>query len=250
MSDILILITATIDPGSTPLVARNNPTQRRREYFESFRLWLESRCKADILLCENSGADLSEFRQLASDYRQDDSVRILSFFGNSGAEKFGRGYGEMEILKHVFSVVPELSRYRYILKVSGRYQYRKIPELVKGISESTAAVICDLHYCLEYADTTTAAFKPEIALKYLFPYQSEIDDQQCKFIEFVMARCVHRALLDGYSWSPLPSTPIAEGIPSNSNYLEKLLPWQHARIKWQRVQINMIRRVARWIYRH
>ena len=52
------------------------------------------------------------------------SVRFLSFTGNSGAERFGKGYGEIEMLKYAFENLPELSRYRYIVKVSGRYVYR------------------------------------------------------------------------------------------------------------------------------
>lgn len=241
MSDLLLLITATIHPGSTPFVARSDPEQRRKEYFASFRRLLDSGLNADLLFCENSGADLSEFRELASHYRN--SVRILSFSGNAGAEKFGKGYGELEILKYCFATVPEVAQYRYILKISGRYQYCNIVELAKGISEATADVICDLHVNLQYADTKTFAFKPEIALKYLFPFQHEIDDEGRVFIEHLMARCVHRALLDGYKWSLLPATPITEGISATSNHPDRFT-------QWQQLRLYVIRRLARWIYRN
>ena len=58
--------------------------------------------KADLVFCENSGADLSEFRDAAQRAGMSNSVRFLSFTGNSGAERFGKGHGEIEMLKYAF----------------------------------------------------------------------------------------------------------------------------------------------------
>jgi hypothetical protein len=241
MSDILIFITATIRPGSTPFVARNNPDQRRQDYLDGLRSWLEADAETDILFCENSGADLTDFRQLASKYSRNGFFCLLSFSGNAGAERFGKGHGELEILKYAFEQMPELSGYRYILKVSGRYRYRHIARLLRSVSASSADILCDMIVNLIAAETATVAFKPDIASKYLIPYQGELDDRQGVFIEHLMARCVHRALLDGRSWSPFPCTPVREGYSGTTNFPEK-------RNLWIRFQQEIRRKAARWLY--
>lgn len=222
---------------------RSNPEVRKLDYLRGLNSWLNRDLKADVAFCENSGADLSEFRGAAQAAGMSNSVRFLSFAGNSGAEQFGKGYGEIEMLKYAFETLPDLSQYRYIVKVSGRYVYRNPTEIIRRISDSTAELLCDIHHCLTYGDTRTVAFKPEVALQHLIPYQDELDENRGIVIEHLMARCIHRALLSGMKWAPLPCTPVCDGV-SGSWDLPQVFSLRYL------VKQSIKRRIAAWIYRY
>lgn len=243
MSDVAVLITATIHSGRTPLVKRNDPVQRERDYLEVFEAWLSADCNVDIVFCENSGADLSSFDAAIRSRAKKDEIRLLSFQGNEGAYQKGKGYGEMEIIRHAFEQVPELRDHRYVVKVSGRYRINNAERLIAQIREMSADLICDIHAHLTYGDTRTVAFTPEVALTHLIPYQEETDERQGMWMEHVMARCLHRTLLAGGAWAPLPCTPYCDGISGTTNHPQRdtLL---------YRAKQDIKRRIARWIYRY
>jgi hypothetical protein len=244
MADILVFLTATVHCGETPDVKRRDPHQRKQDYLRAFRHWLSLKCDADILFCENSSADLSAFHAVAATAAPTESlVRLVSFAGNLGAQRYGKSYGEIEMLRYAFKAFPELRNYQYILKVSGRYVLRNGDNLVSGIRRMTVDVICDIHANLTWANTHTVAFKPHFALSYLIPFQEEIDDTRGAFIEHLMARGVHRTLVAGGSWAPLPCTPYSDGISGSWNTPQ--------RDRWsRRAKQDIKRKVAAWIYRY
>jgi hypothetical protein len=244
MADILVFLTATIHCGETPLVKRCDPVQREQDYLRAFRHWLLLKCDADILFCENSSADLSAFRAAAAtDARTGRSVRLVSFAGNEGAQRYGKGYGEIEMLRYAFETFPELSNYKYIMKVSGRYVVKNGSDIVDRIRRMTADLICDMHWHLTYGDIQVAAFRPHVALTHLIPFQEEIDDTRGVFIEHVMARCVHRTLVAGGSWAPLPCTPYRYGVSGTWNTPER-------DSVSRRVKQDIKRKLAAWVYRY
>lgn len=241
MSDILVFITATINCGNTPFVKRSDPIVRKQEYLRGLRSWLPASCDADILFCENSAADLTDFRDAAARFGRTDSVRFLSFSGNDGAERWGKGYGEIDMLKHAFSEFPEINEYRYILKASGRYQCHNSAKVVASISEMSVDIICDIHNYLTWADTITAAFAPQVAVEHLIPYQGELDDNKGVFLEHLMARCVHRTIISGCTWAPLPCEPLIFGISGTTN--------DPALSFYTRAKLAVKRKISAWIYR-
>lgn len=243
MSDVLVFITATINCGQTPHVQRRDPIERANDYLVAFRSWMSVECDADIIFCENSAADLSSFREAAEEHKGQTNVRLISFDGNFGAQEKGKGYGEIEMLRYSFETMPELKDYRYIIKVSGRYRIVNSIEIIRRIREMSADLICDIHANLSYGDTKTVAFTPHVALSHLIPYQNELDEARGVIIEHLMARCLHRTLLAGGSWAPLPCTPISDGISGSWNAPQRDTP-SH------RIKQGIKRRLAQWIYRY
>ena len=241
MSDVLVFITATFNCGQTPQVKRHDPEARKQDYLSAFRFWISLNCDADIVFCENSNADLSSFREVVARYSGKTAVRLLSFAGNDGAQMKGKGYGEIEMLRYAFDVIPELKNYRYVLKVSGRYLVKNGADIVDQIGRMSADLICDIHTNLTYADTRTVAFKPHVVQSHLIPYQNELDETRGVIIEHLMARCLHRTLLAGGSWAPFPCTPVCDGISGSWNTPQRgtLL---------YRVKQAIKRKVAHWIY--
>lgn len=243
MSDVLIFITATINCGQTPNVERNNPQERAHDYQKVLQAWISERCEADIIFCENSQADLTMFQKIADKSHTMGTVRLLSFAGNAGAQTKGKGYGEIEMIRYAFEILPDLRNYRYIVKVSGRYLLKNGAQLVSKIREMSADLICDVHANLTYGDTRTVAFTPKIALNHLLPYRDELDELRGVVIEHLMAKCVHRTLLAGGSWAPLPITPICDGISGTWNTPQRAT-------MLYRVKQGVKRTLARWIYQY
>jgi hypothetical protein len=243
MSEVLVFITATFDSGKTPQVKRSDPEERKQDYLTAFRTWMSLNCNADIIFCENSNADLSSFHEVVAEHGGDATIRLISFAGNAGAQHKGKGYGEIEMLRYAFDMMPELKDYRYIVKVSGRYRVTNGVKVIEQIRQMSADLICDIHANLTYGDTRTVAFKPHIALAHLIPYQDELDETRGIIIEHLMARCLHRTLLAGGSWAPLPCTPICDGISGSWN-----TPQRDTLL--YRIKQDIKRRLAHWIYRY
>ncbi len=241
MSDILVFITATIHCGSTPHVKRQDPNDRRLDYLTAFRHWMNQQCDADFLFCENSSADLSAFVEVAETHGQGKSVRFVSFSGNQGAQEYGKGYGEIEMLRYAFATIPETLTYRYIIKVTGRYQVDNGSQIVTLISQQHADLICDIHANLSWGDTGVVAFTPLTALNHLIPYQNHLDETRGVIIEHVMAQCLHRTLLAKGTWVPLPCSPLCRGFSGS---------WNTAKTSsiTYRIKQDIKRRIAKWIY--
>jgi hypothetical protein len=243
MPDVLIFLTATIDCGQTPHVKRRDPELRRQDYLKAFRSWLSSDCKADILLCENSNSDLSDFSELAGTRTLDHSVRLMTFAGNSGAQLKGKGYGEIEMLRHAFDKFPELMKYRYIIKVTGRYQILNAAKIVGRIRRMKQDLICDIHNNLTYGDSFLFAFKPEVALKHLVPYKEDLDELSGVIIEHLVAKCLHLTLAAGGSWAPLPCSLVVNGISGSWNTPQRVTSLELAKRSIKRT-------LATWVYRY
>lgn len=243
MSDILVFITATINCGQTPEVKRTDPHDREQDYLRAFEHLMSLKVDADIIFCENSNANLASFHNLADYYQGHGVVRFLSFNGNSGAEHKGKGYGELEMLRHAFEMMPEINNYRYIVKVSGRYLLKNANLLIDRIRKMSVDLICDIHVNLTYGDTRTVAFTPQTALTHLIPYQEELDELRGITIEHLMAKCLHRTVLAGGKWTPLPCTPICDGISGSWNTPQRTTPLYL-------FKQGVKRKLAKWIYRY
>ncbi len=216
-SQSLLLLTSTIDCGNTPYVSRRATEQRLEDYKAAMSAWLQVLDLPDVVFCDNSGADLTPIRELLTASWEPARVRVLSFAGNDGAQQYGKGYGEMEIIRHVFDNTPAIGGYRHILKVSGRYAIANAANLLRKIGDEPAGVLCNLRKYLTYADSTVFSISPYLARTYLFPLQDEIDDHAGRFFEHILAKCVSRILADGGHWRPLPCSPILRGSSGTTN---------------------------------
>ena len=217
-SEILLLLTSTIDCGSTPFVARRTTEQRLGDYIGALSAWLQVPNLPDLVFCDNSGFDLTPIRDKCRRQRSPHGVRVLSFLGNDGAQTFGKGFGEMEIIRHVLDNTPTILGYRHILKVSGRYFVTNAADMLRKLGGESASVLCNLHQYLTYADSTVFSIAPRAARAHLLPLQAEINDHAGVYFEHVLAKCVSRILADGSQWRPLPCAPILRGAKGTSNW--------------------------------
>ena len=103
---MLAIITGTIRPPQKmkQLVLRDE-NERFKQYEEGLRFLLESRAFSKVIFCENSGFGAEKLSCLIDMVSgKDMELELLSFQGDvEKACTHGKGYGEGEIMKYVFS---------------------------------------------------------------------------------------------------------------------------------------------------
>jgi hypothetical protein len=213
MTKLAVLLTATIRCANTPLVERADAKLREADYRWALRGWLETKGLDTLIFCENSGAPLDDLRDFATrQNRVGASLVFLSCSKNSGAREFGKGYGEIEIIRHAINHTPDIDLHRLILKVTGRYRARNAEQLLRELRSTHEDILCSLRLNLTTADSRIFAITPACATNQLVPRQSTINDSKGRFFEHALADAVHGTILSGGSWSPLPREPLIYGI--------------------------------------
>lgn len=125
-------MTATVTPpADMPGTMRNQSALRRAEYEQAFLFYLglDNRFVDEIVLFENSDADLMPFAALAQRTGSAKVVTLVNVDSNYPAEK-GKGYGEFLMLDRGLAQLPPTSAARRFWKVTGRLQVANFEQMV------------------------------------------------------------------------------------------------------------------------
>jgi hypothetical protein len=216
---VTLLLTATVDVGRTPLVARANPSTRLEDYRVALRKWALDESVGSIVFCENSGCDLSGLQDVAaraSGGRK--RIEFLSFDDRAVENERGKGWGEMRILDHILTRSRLARDNDKFLKVTGRYYVRNATKLIRYLgTHRDVDICCDLQRGMTYCDSRVFGGTVGFLERYVCSRASEIDDSQGIWFEHVLARAVLRAMSDGLRFSLLPCVPLVEGVSGSTN---------------------------------
>lgn len=134
-----LLVTATIAPrAGVHLLARVDPESRRREYlaaFEAYARLLTDRPDFRLVLVENSGADLSDFRALADRLEVGDRVEFVGYTADDPPQ-FNRLFLELALIRRGLAesrVLADPSA--RIWKITGRYRIARLDRFVARAPE-------------------------------------------------------------------------------------------------------------------
>lgn len=140
----LVLLTATINPPSQAhKLARRDPDLRRQDYLTAWRHYLQSLASyARLVFIENSGADLTEFHNLAAAAScTGTTAEVISLDLNSFPPHWGRAYGEFLLLHHARPRL-DISNDAKIWKVTGRIVVSNLPAIIHS-SPADFDLYCD-----------------------------------------------------------------------------------------------------------
>ncbi|EOR94022.1 hypothetical protein ADIARSV_2856 [Arcticibacter svalbardensis MN12-7] len=130
----LIIITSTIYVNSNFTVL-TDPSLRQQQYVDSIRWYLSVRTIDSIIVCDNSGFDYSlilELQDMAD--RNGKNIEFLNFRGDvERISTLGKGYGEGEIMRYLFSESRLLSYHESFYKVTGRVKVLNLERLVDNV---------------------------------------------------------------------------------------------------------------------
>jgi hypothetical protein len=134
----LLVMTATIVPAANAGVKRADPLLRLEDYKHALRYWLNYKhAAADrILLLENSGADLSELRAIATgENPRGKPVEILSVPGNRIPEGTNYGYTEMQMLDDGLALSQLRRETTHMVKATGRLTFPALGKALDRIAQ-------------------------------------------------------------------------------------------------------------------
>jgi hypothetical protein len=226
----IVLLTATIDCGGTPLVERQNAYVRESDYLWAIKGWVQTEEYDTFVFCENSGAPLQRLEECASCFNKfQHKLIFLSCNKNAGARKKGKGYGEMEIIRHVIDSVPDLEPGQLIVKVTGRHRAYNATRLLRELAGSTVDIACLLRRNLSEADSRLFGITVKCAREHLLPRQETIDDLEGRYFEHALAQAVHATILSGGKWSLLPCEPLLHGFSGSSGIRFGFSPFERAK---------------------
>lgn len=112
-----LLLTATVDPGPTPVLRLRDPRERLVHYVASLLAWSKDGPFDQIVICENSGNGRL-FEGLRGSISR--KLEIITFPGNEESWTFGKGRGEGRILEKAFTESEAIRESDYVWKATGR----------------------------------------------------------------------------------------------------------------------------------
>ena len=211
---IPLLLTATTNPGETINVTVNSVEDRRQQYLDTLEFYLEVGVFKKIIFAENSGDDLKFLVSALKEAAQAGiELELLEKCGSNEWPSYGKGRGELSIIKQAFSRSKWLQEEgTRALKITGRYLVKNIVELVQKVNQTDAEVICDLRGNLSTADARFFLASKRFIEEDFFPKFELIDDRKEIYFEHVLAQAAHVSMSKGYNWELLPELPIIDGI--------------------------------------
>ena len=215
---LVLLLTATVDPGRMIHVTRSDPRRRFKDYQQALKKWCRVPAFHSIIFCENSGFDISSLREWAAsapDART--RLRFISFQGNDYPPHLGKGYGEIAILKHAVSSAG-LNDHTLLVKVTGRYYVRNVNTLIDQIcAHPECGVFCNADSDRRFADSSVFAATVSFYERYLFPLHSQINDSTGVYFEHVLADAIRAGMGAGIRWMPWSRPLRLSGVSGSSN---------------------------------
>jgi hypothetical protein len=217
-SSTCLLLTATIKVNEDVVfTARKDTSARLKDYKQALTLWLAHPDTKSVVLVENSGSDLSELREIATQ-APGKKVEFLSFTSPQFDGSLGKGYGEMICLEHALENSQLLAQSPRLVKVTGRYFLANAARFLQFAERRRdAEIICDLLLNLAWADSRIFAATPDFLRNYLFPLRDQVNDSQGSNFEHVLARAVHACMANRGVWAQPPFPLEIQGVSGSQD---------------------------------
>ncbi|WP_400770028.1 hypothetical protein [Methylosinus sporium] len=134
----VLLLTATVDPGAYAAeIARRDLEVRKSDYRNALRYFmrLPDARLSGVVLCENSGADLSFLDADALRRETGRPLEIIGFDGNRRPEGLHYGYSELGVVDHACRNSRLLAQSERFFKVTGRLTFERLSALMDHLPE-------------------------------------------------------------------------------------------------------------------
>ncbi len=189
-----LVMTAAIDPKGMSGLSVNDIAVRRTQYLETFRFYLERQVIPQIVFVENSGADLTDFKELSEKYPQTE-MEFIQADCNDYPRHLGKSYGEMLILDHIVDFSELVKTAEGFIKVTGRFPILNIAKLLKEAEKRQPwQFFCDCkdHKIYDWlrlgwnghsCDTRFFIVTTNFYREHFYGRYTELDDSQEKLIE-------------------------------------------------------------------
>lgn len=214
----LLIITSTVNVNSN-LTVLVDPNIRLKQYITSILFYIKTKNISSIVICDNSGFDYSiidELLQLGEKYSK--KLEFLFFLSDTDKTmKFGKGYGEGEIMSFIVnnSILYKREQYSFF-KVTGRVIVSNIDIVIKFTPVKKNIFQRTQFKSLlneEKIDTRFYQIKKDQFEKYLLNSYKEVNDIRGFYLE----HCFYKSIIENkMNFSFFYILPFLKGISGSS----------------------------------
>ena len=216
--DLCLILTATIEVKNVHFTDRNITTVRLNDYLNSFQYWISHKDVKNIIFIENSGFDLSPFKNLVCNTNI--NIEFISFEQEFFNPKFGKGYGEKLILNYLVDHSLLLCKCDKFIKISGRYIVRNYSIMLNKFDFNTD-IYCDISKNLRYSESVFFGGSVYFLKNYIYKSNYLINDSLGLYFEHFLAKCYLDGIKDNLTFQFLIIKPTIIGFSGTSNGLIK-----------------------------
>src|SRR5437773_6185066 len=199
-----LVMTATFRAPETPYLVVRDERTRIQQYMCALVSWARTRRVRRIILAENSNTQFDFSRIVRHLEAAGKEIELLVFDGNRESPRFGKGFGEGEILEYVYTHSRLLRQTDTFYKVTGRLFVRNF-DLVSDATANRHA------FRRKYAkkpgnpskvDTTFFKCGLDLFESRLMHAYRQVDDMKRIFIEHMYFDLLRETDVGGFPLSP------------------------------------------------
>ena len=254
-NELTLVMTASIDPNGMPLAASVvEPVKREQDYANSLSYYLKEHPRVRrIVFAENSNWPLDKLRQIAVEQSGGQEVEFCSFSLNDFPREWGKSYGEMLLLDHVFAQSRLLSRSRYVAKVTGRIILRNLTAMLEPapVPFDFYADLRD-HPLYEWAGIAASGHHGESRFFVLTPqfYEAHfrgkyplLKESEGNYLETLVYRIVKQTMPLGGVFGRFKTEPEYRGVAGHHDK-----SYSSQRERWKQFVRGTSRKVMPWLW--
>ncbi len=204
---MLIIITGTISPDTNvgQLTIRDS-SERLRQYVASLKTLIEQRPEAKIIFCDNSGYDVQKLNELKKMAEFNNVLlELLSFTADGqNVAKYGKGYGEGEIMKYVIDNSRYITDDEYIVKITGRLVVDNISDILRKLKRDRIYFNIPNIHQRDIFDTRLYAMPLRTYKKFFLDEYKKVDDNGGYYLEHVFRDAVLNNKLESNNFPCYP----------------------------------------------
>lgn len=180
-----LVITWTITPNNVPFLNMVDPKKRLYENMMGLSAWILDRSFKNIVITESSNfnLDVQKLYQIGKQYNK--NIEYHTFKNSENVSKYGKGYGEGEIIKHTLDNSQVVKQSKRFTKMNGK-QYVPFYEftLLRG---NEAYEYFNLHHIANRLaiDTRFYCIDKQFYIENLLDAYKECDDYKDNYLEHV-----------------------------------------------------------------
>lgn len=212
---MVLLLTATVKPNcDVKFLKINCSDERLVQYKDCLEFFLRKTIVNKIVLCDNSNVNKNEFYTLLSlSKKLNKKLEIISFEGNTNAvSKFGKGYGEGEIVEYAILNSKLLNKDSFFVKLTGRLYVDNINQIWKKL-KSDRIYINATERSTIYANTRMYAMSVADYNMFFRNGYKNVDDSNNVFLENIFKNII---INNGITIHNFPYYPKIRGISGST----------------------------------
>ncbi len=226
---MVLILTATVQPSNEVYnLALKDADERCRQYKEALTYYIDNNPKINIVFCDNSDIDISEFEDIKElSIKNNCNLEILTFKGNvQETINKGKGFGESEILSYALrnSKLIKEDKDKFFIKVTGRLVLTNLAKQMKRFNNNIMYINSSIDGIgRTIADTRTFAMSTDCYHKYFEKSGQLVDDQNGMFLEVIYYETIMKFALMTRN---MPYYPRIVGKSGSGGYQYSFKEWK------------------------